>query len=86
MVLRFVSGGIALALLALPAAAQVSRAQAERAQQGEILDSVGGAYEGPQAAYVSKVGERMAAAAGLGGRCTFTIVNSEVVNAFTAPP
>lgn len=86
MALRFIFGGVAMALLALSAEAQVTRAQAERAQQGEVLRSVGGAYEGPQSAYVSKVGERMAAAAGLAGRCTFTIVNAEVVNAFTTPP
>ncbi len=86
MGLRFLFGGVAMALLALSAEAQVTRAQADRAQQGEVLRSVGGAYQGPQSAYVSRVGERMAAAAGLAGRCTFTIVNAEVVNAFTTPP
>jgi predicted Zn-dependent protease len=35
---------------------------------------------------VSRIGERMAQAAGLGGRCTFTIVDTEEINAFTAPP
>jgi len=41
---------------------------------------------GPQADYVQRVGERMAQAAGMRQRCVFTVVNSEVVNAFTAPP
>lgn len=72
--------------LAAPAAAQTSRGDAIAAQQAQILASVGGAYSGPQSAYVSKIGERMATAAGLPGQCVFTIVNSEVVNAFTAPP
>ena len=76
----------ALVALAGPAAAQSGRTQSAAAQQAEILASVGGAYEGPQAAYVRRVGERMATAAGMPGRCVFTIVNSEVVNAFTAPP
>ena len=91
MVLRFIVGGAALVLLAFPAGAQVGRTPsnrdlAERAQQGEVLESVGGAYDGPQGAYVSRVGERMATAAGLSGRCTFFVVNSQVVNAFTTPP
>jgi predicted Zn-dependent protease len=70
-----------------PAFAQSERArEAERRQQAQILESAGGAYDGPQGAYVARVGERAAAAAGLPGRCTFTVVNSETVNAFTAPP
>lgn len=75
--------GLAVALGG-PAGAQVSRA--ERAQQAQILQAAGGAYEGPQSAYVARIGERMAEAAGLGGRCAFTIVDNPVVNAFAAPP
>lgn len=83
--------GAALAaclLAAGPAGAEEGRAaRAEREQQAQALESLGGAYPGPQADYVSRIGERMAAVAGLGGgRCTFTLVNSEVVNAFAAPP
>jgi predicted Zn-dependent protease len=70
--------------LAAPAAAQSARA--ERAQQAQILEAAGGAYAGPQSDYVSRIGERMARAAGLGGRCDFTIVDNPVVNAFAAPP
>ncbi|HET6971061.1 MAG TPA: M48 family metallopeptidase, partial [Phenylobacterium sp.] len=75
-------------ILGAPASAQESRqARAERAQQAQVLESFGGAYSGPQADYVSRIGERMAVVAGLGaGRCTFTLVNSQVVNAFAAPP
>ncbi|WP_293904106.1 M48 family metalloprotease [Phenylobacterium sp.] len=87
MTAKRAAAALALTVLALPAAAQAPRAaQAERRQQGEVLRSVGGAYEGPQAAYVQRIGERMAVAAGLGGRCAFAIVNSQVVNAFTTPP
>ena len=32
-----------------------------------------------------RVGEKIAAAAGLQGECTFTLVNSDVVNAFAVP-
>ena len=83
-------GALALAtsllLAAGQAGAQSSRGQQDRDQQAKVLASAGGAYDGPQAAYVSRVGEQMAAAAGLGGQCTFSLVNSEVVNAFTTPP
>ena len=77
----------ALLTATAPAAlAQTSAATAERQQQAKVLDSLGGAYSGPQAAYVARIGETVAAAGGLAGRCTFTLVNSEVVNAFAAPP
>lgn len=83
MSLRALCIGLAAALAALPAVAQTDRVQA---QQNRILQEVGGAYDGPQAAYVTRIGERMAVAAGLGGRCVFTIVDNEAINAFTAPP
>ena len=83
-------GALALAtgllLGAGQADAQSGRGQQERDQQAKVLASAGGAYDGPQAVYVARVGEQMAAAAGLGGQCTFSLVNSEVVNAFTTPP
>lgn len=83
--LRRICAGLALTLLlAGPAPAQVSHA--ERIQHEKILAEVGGRYAGPQADYVAAVGERVAAAAGMAGRCEFVLVDSEVVNAFTAPP
>jgi predicted Zn-dependent protease len=54
-------------------------------QHPRLLAEFGGAYPGGEAAYVAGVGERIAAAAGLDGQCTFTLVNSDVVNAFAVP-
>lgn len=75
-----------LAMLGAPALAQTSRPDKERQQQTQVLDSFGGAFAGPQQAYVARIGDKMAVAAGMGGRCTFTLVNSEIINAFAAPP
>lgn len=50
-----------------------------------LLAEFGGAYRAPEAAYVERIGESLAKAAGLGGQCTFTLVNSDVVNAFAVP-
>jgi len=52
----------------------------------EMIAELGGTYLGPQADYVQRIGERMARAAGMRQPCVFTVVDSEVVNAFTAPP
>ncbi len=64
-------------------------AEADRAMGAEqhprLLAEFGGAYGGSQAGYVSRVGARVAAAAGLEGECLFTLVNSDVVNAFAVP-
>lgn len=54
-------------------------------QHPQLLAEFGGAYVGSQADYLKAVGERVATAAGLGGQCTFTMVNSDVVNAFAVP-
>lgn len=54
-------------------------------QHPALLAEFGGAYQGPQSRYLAGVGEKVASAAGLGGRCTFTLVNSDVVNAFAVP-
>ena len=54
-------------------------------QHPKLLDEFGGAYRAPEADYARRVGERIAAAAGLEGECTFTLVNSDVVNAFAVP-
>lgn len=86
-------GGIAPVLmfalaagLPAPALAQPRTSDQERQQQAAFANSMGGIYAGPQAAYVARIGEKMAAAGGLGGRCTFTLINSEIINAFAAPP
>lgn len=50
-----------------------------------LLAEFGGAYRAEEARYVAALGERLAAAAGLGDTCTFTLVNSDVVNAFAVP-
>ncbi|WP_375428252.1 M48 family metalloprotease [uncultured Sphingomonas sp.] len=63
--------------------------EADRAMGAEqhprLLAEFGGAYAGGQARYVAAVGQRVAAAAGLKGQCRFTLVNSDVVNAFAVP-
>jgi len=50
-----------------------------------LLAEFGGAYKGPEAAYVRQLGEKLAGVAGLQGQCTFTLVNTDVVNAFAVP-
>ncbi len=54
-------------------------------QHPQLLAEFGGAYEAPEAAYVARIGEKVAAEAGLGKQCTFTLVNTDVVNAFAVP-
>ena len=54
-------------------------------QHPQLLAEFGGVYEAPEAAYVARIGETLADAAGLGGQCKFTLVNSDVVNAFAVP-
>lgn len=63
-----------------------ARDRARAAQQHpQLVAQFGGAVTGPTATYVGAVGERIAAAAGLPGQCTFTVISSEVVNAFAVP-
>lgn len=54
-------------------------------QHPKLLAEMGGEYGGTQQAYVRRIGEEVAAAAGLKGQCTVTLVNSDVVNAFAVP-
>lgn len=83
-------GGLAVlaAQIATPAAAQIikpnERAQAVR-QHPQIVAQFGGAITGPVATYVSSVGAKVATTAGLKDQCTFTVINSDVVNAFAVP-
>jgi predicted Zn-dependent protease len=50
-----------------------------------LLAEFGGSYDEAEAKYVARIGEKVAAAAQLGGQCTFTLVNTDVVNAFAVP-
>src|SRR3712207_2093011 len=63
--------------------------ETERREGGEqhrlLLAEFGGSYDGEEAAYLRRLGDRLAGAAGLEGQCTFTLVNSDVVNAFAVP-
>ncbi len=54
-------------------------------QHPQLLAQFGGAYEGDEAAYMKRLGEQVAAAADLDRQCTFTLVNTDVVNAFAVP-
>jgi predicted Zn-dependent protease len=54
-------------------------------QHPQIVAQFGGAVAGPLGTYVASVGERVAVAAGIPGQCTFTVINSDVVNAFAVP-
>lgn len=67
-----------------PSVAPNSRAQAAQ-QHPQIVAQFGGAVEGPVATYVSGIGQRVATAAGVPGQCMFTVINSDVVNAFAVP-
>lgn len=63
--------------------------QAEHARAAEqhpqLVAQLGGAQSGATADYVARVGQKIAAAAGLPGSCSFTLVNTDVVNAFAVP-
>lgn len=67
-----------------PSVNQGERAQAAQ-QHPQILAQFGGAVEGPIATYVAATGERIATAAGVPGQCTFSVVNTDVPNAFAVP-
>jgi predicted Zn-dependent protease len=51
----------------------------------QILAEFGGEQTGPLSTYVKGIGEKMAVAANLPRTCTFTVINSDVVNAFAVP-
>lgn len=67
-----------------PAVNAGERARAGR-QHPQIVAQFGGAIEGPIGTYVAGVGDRVATVAGVPGQCTFTVINSDVVNAFAVP-
>lgn len=67
-----------------PSVTAEERAFAEK-QHPQLLAELGGEWKGPEAAYVKRIGGTLADAAGLAGQCTFTMVNTDVVNAFAVP-
>ncbi len=81
------------ATIAAPATAQTrSISQSDRAQGAQanpqLLAQYGGAYAGPQSAYVERVGKKVAVQSGLSnasGDFTVTLLNSPVENAFAIP-
>jgi predicted Zn-dependent protease len=92
------AGAAALALIAGPSAtgkqssipASISAADKATGAKAHpaLLKEFGGAYAGPQAAYVASVGRRIAVQSGLSnaqGDFTVTLLNSPVNNAFAIP-
>jgi predicted Zn-dependent protease len=79
--------------IAAPAMAQTrSISQSDRTQGAQanpqLLAQYGGAYSGPQAAYVERIGKRVAVQSGLSnasGDFTVTLLNSPAENAFAIP-
>lgn len=87
------SGALLVAPVA-PAIAQTVRSisASDKAQGSQahpqLLAEFGGAYKGPQAAFVDRVGKRVAVQSGLsnaGGDFTVTLLDSPVENAFAIP-
>ena len=86
---------LAIACTQTPADAQSgarSMSQSERAEGArahpQLLEEFGGAYSGPQAAYVTTVGRKIAVQSGLANApadYTITLLNSPVMNAFAIP-
>ena len=67
-----------------PAVTEADRAAGAKAH-AQLLTEFGGTYSGDEAAYLKGLGETIAGAAELDGQCVFTLVNSDVVNAFAVP-
>ena len=67
----------------VPVTEQERRTGAE--QHPQLLAQFGGAYDGDEAAYLKRLGDKIAGSADLAGQCIFTLVNSDVVNAFAVP-
>ncbi len=84
---------LAAASVSAPAMAQTrSISQSDRAQGAQanpqLIAQYGGAYTGPQSAYVERIGKRVALQSGLSnasGDFTVTLLNSPVENAFAIP-
>jgi predicted Zn-dependent protease len=87
---RVLLASLALALFACGGGSDEPGVSARDREAGaqihpRLLAEFGGRYEGGEAAYLARLGERVAGVAGLPGQCTFTLVNSDVVNAFAVP-
>jgi len=92
--MRFATAAAMLALVAAPVVAQTTRSisasdKAQGAQANpQLVAQYGGRYTGPQAAFVERVGKRVAVQSGLSnaqGDFTVTTLNSPVENAFAIP-
>ncbi|RVT90257.1 M48 family metalloprotease [Sphingomonas crocodyli] len=70
--------------LDLPGVTKEERVAGQQ-QHAQILATMGGEYRGDADNYVRSIGAQIASAAGLRGQCNFTLVNSDVVNAFAVP-
>ena len=83
------AAGLAWLLASCGSADEASVTSADRElgaeQHPKLLAEFGGSYEAEEAAYVAQLGAKVAEAAGLEDQCTFTLVNSDVVNAFAVP-
>ncbi|WP_298671422.1 M48 family metalloprotease [uncultured Sphingomonas sp.] len=88
--------GLVVASLSAAAFSQLPEAQSISAQDKatgakahpDLLAEYGGAYAGPQADYVARVGRRVAGQSGIANvnrDFTFTLLNSPVENAFAIP-
>lgn len=86
---RLMAAAASLALVSCGAPDGPTVSEADRStgaeQHKQLLAELGGTYGGDEAQYVAALGEQLAAAAGLERQCTFTLVNSDVVNAFAVP-
>ncbi len=87
-----VGGGVAEAQLkAIRTATSISPAERKQGDEAhpQLLAEFGGAYAGPQAAYVNRIGQNIAVQSGLShspSDFTVTLLNSPVNNAFAIPP
>lgn len=79
------AGGVAVAQ-GVPAISASEKAEGAKADP-QMVAEFGGAYAGPQAALVRRVGRAVAAQSGIpnAGEMTFTLLNSPVENAFAIP-
>lgn len=85
--LVLLAGSPALSADAVRSISASDKAQGAKAHP-QLLEEFGGAYSGPQAAYVEKVGKRIAVQSGLSNSekdFTVTLLNSPVNNAFAIP-
>jgi predicted Zn-dependent protease len=91
--MRALSTAVLILVFATSAGAQnrsISQNEKAQGQQAhpQLLQTFGGAYGGPQDAYVARVGKRVAVQSGLSGSerdFTVTLLNSSANNAFAIP-